>query len=303
MATTLQAESFSEVNIVERTLLDDVYSSGTILTVASTQGFSAGQTIYVGTPSREGCEKGVIQAVSSATELSLASALGLPHSRFESVVAVLGDSIHIYRSANVDGSVPVDDDFSVIATRSIDPDQQTTYYTDPSGSSSFWYKMTYYNATTSDETSLNAAPAVRGDDFGHYASLSQIRREAGFEKAYNLSDTVIDQQRRAAESEINSTLAANYTTPFSPVPASIRTLTIQLAAGLLLGQAYGEGSAASTAKLKAVRAQLAAMASRNGTVTDDSGNSLVSSGAISSYPDSSPEEGGPPRAFTADMRF
>ncbi|MGB3684955.1 MAG: phage protein Gp36 family protein [Ornithinimicrobium sp.] len=156
----------------------------------------------------------------------------------------------------MDGSVPGDGSFSVLATRSLDPDQETTYYTDSSGGSAYWYKHTYFNETTLEETSLAAANAVRGDDYSHYASLTDIRREAGFLEAHNLSDVTVDQQRRAAEAEINAKLGGTYATPFSPIPEMVRTLTIQLAAGLLLIQAYGQDSTRGKELLKQVRGEL-----------------------------------------------
>lgn len=309
MATTLNAESFADINLREHTTLNEgAAAAATTMLVASTDGFAAGQPLFVGTPARDGCEGAIVDSVTDETHLTLTAGLKLPHSKYEPVIGAIGGSIRIYRAsvtfdANLNPIVPSDDDFAVLVTRSIDADQETTYYTDPDGGSNYWYKLTYYDSTNNAETALADAVAVRGSDFGHYASLTEIRREAGLLKAYNLSDTVVDQQRAAAESEINSTLAASYTTPFDPVPADVRTLTIQLAAGFLLFHEYGQGSTLGKEKVKDARDRLKAMASRESTITDASGNSLTSSDSISSYPNSSPEEGGPPRAFTADMRF
>lgn len=297
MATTLAIPSFADVNLQERsTLSADVAVAATTINVESTQGFEINQTIFFGTPAREGCESAVVSAVTDATTLTLTSGLTLPHTRFESVVGVIGGSIHIYRAANVDGTVPVDGLFSVLATRTIDPDQQTTYYKDATGSSSYWYKLTYFDPLNNVETALADAVAVRGDDFGHYASLSEIRREAGFESAYNLSDVTVDQQRRAAESEINASLASVYTVPFNPVPEIIHTLTVQLAAGLLLLDAYGT-SGIGKAKVDAARAAIKAYASRNGSIVGNDGLSTAS-GSVSYYPDADAS-----RAFDMDMSF
>ncbi len=74
--------------------------------------------------------------------------------------------IHFYRAANVDGKVPADDLFSVLATRDIDPDQPSTYMTDSAGGSGFWYRSTYFNASTNEETALTDSEARRGQDCG-----------------------------------------------------------------------------------------------------------------------------------------
>ncbi|PPH83922.1 hypothetical protein [Rathayibacter sp. AY1D9] len=189
MATTLKIQSFVESNIRERGELAAAAPVGaTSLTVRSTEGFLPGHTIYVGALSREGCERVVIANATDPTVLTLLTPLTLNHSQFEPVTSVVGDLIHIYRAANIDGSVPADDFFTVLATRNIDPDQLSSYYTDAGGSSAFWYRSTYYNATTNDETALSNSDPVRGDDFGHYATIAAIRSEAGFGQAHNLSD-------------------------------------------------------------------------------------------------------------------
>lgn len=298
MSTTLAIESFSENNIRERSKLSEGAEVGAqVLAFENTQGFESGDIIYVGQLSREGCEKAVIDTVDSATAVSLVSPLELPHSRYEPLTSVVGDKIHIYRAANVNGSVPVDGAFSVVATREIDPDQLSTYYTDSSGNSNYWYRYTYYNEITLAETDLDESEARRGDDFGHYASLSEIRKEAGFDNALNLSDTVIDQQRRIAESEINGALGGKYTVPFAPVPERIHTLTIQLAAALLVANAY-RGTARGQAELKAARALLDDYRNGDQTITDENGTAITTGEGISSWPDNSA-----PRAFEMGVRF
>lgn len=297
MSTTLNIESFSDINLKERSIITSGAAKGaTTLTLASVAGYAVGDILYLGELSREGCEKVIIQSISGLV-VTLTAATAHDHAAYTPVVSVLGDLIHIYRAANVDGTVPADNAFTVLATRSIDPDQLSTYYTDSSGSSSYWYRFTYYNATTLAETDLTDSLAVRGDDFGHYASLSEIRAEAGFSNNYNLKDTFIDQQRRAAEAEINTALASAYTVPFTTVPEIIRTLTIQLAAGLLLQDQYGSGSTKGSAKLKAARDQLKAMQNREQTITGEDGASIAT-GEISYYPTANES-----RAFTMDDVF
>lgn len=287
MSTTLNIESFGDINLQgqPRTALTVAANVGdTTITVDDTQDYATGGIIYLGALSRSGCEEAAVASVANATTLNLSSPLALPHARFDQVLGVLGDKINIYRAPNVDGNVPADVAFSVIATRQIDAENRSTYYIDSAGSSDYWYKFTYYNATSSDETDLGDSVAVRGDDFGHYASLTEIRSEAKFENAVNLKDSAVDQQRRAAETEINTSLAATYKTPFTPVPDYIHTLTIQLAAGLLMDYAYNGASPSATAKIKAARAQIMTLQSQTGTINDASGNSLSTS-TITSYPD------------------
>lgn len=298
MSTTLILESFSDINIRERSLLTSGASVGdTELVLESTQGFNDGDVVYIGQLSREGCEKAVIASVDSGTSVTLTAGLELAHARFEAVSSVVGNRIRIYRADNVDGSVQPIASFTVLVDREIDPDQQTTYYNDPVGTSDHWYRYTYYNPTTQDETPLEESPVTRGDDFRHYASLSEIRKEAGFSNAINLSDIVIDQQRRAAESEINTALSSRYLTPFNPVPEIIHTLTIQLAAGLLLQNAY-RGTDRGKDKLKAARDLIHALQVGDQTITDETGNAITNGEGIASWPGEDA-----PRAFVMGDRF
>jgi|GEM_PF-5332859 len=298
MSTTLQADSFSRNNIRERTsLVEGVPEGASAIKVASTQGYEAGSIIYVGELAREQCEKAVVESLADGMTVSLVSPLKYPHAAFADVTGVLGDLVHFYRAANVDGKVPADDQFTVLATRDIDPDQPSTYMTDTSGGSEFWYRSTYFNATTNEETALDAVEARRGQDWGNYCSLDEIRDEAGFTSAFNLNDSLIFQHRRSAQSEINTALGSVYTVPFKPVPEIIRTLTIKLAAGMLLQSAYGERSSQASLKLKEARDQIKAMQDRDQTISDEEGHSIAG-GGITSWPGEDQ-----PRAFHMGDRF
>lgn len=299
MGTVVRADSFAPTNLQEHTELSASAPAGaTSIQVTSTQGYVANSILYVGQLSRETCEKATVSAVTNATTLALNSALKLDHASSESVWSVVGSHLRIYRAADVDGTVPPDDAFSVLATREIDADQTSTYYNDPTGSSAYWYRITYYDPDSQAETPLSEAPAFRGDDFGHYCSLPQIRTEAGFTNALNLRDSDIDQQRRAAEREINSALGSRYTVPFDPVPGLINTITIQLAAGLLMADAYGSSSPNVVAKLKDVRAQLQALHDGLQVIPGLDGTPLETAGDVRFYPDESA-----PRAFSREQTF
>lgn len=299
MSTTLQIESFSDANLADQpqsNLTAAAAADATSLVVESTEGFGAGQVAYVGLLSREGCEQVSISAAASATELTLDGGLKLSHGRSEPVTVVMGNQIRIYRAANVDGTAPGVGSFAVLATRTIDAEKETTYYTDSTGSADFWYRYTYFNPITEAETDLDDSIPVRGDDFGHYASVSEIRKEAGFDGAQNLSDVDIDAQRRNAESEINSTLGTRYTVPFSPVPEMVHTLTVQLGAALLWDR-YLKGTSKGRDALKDVRARISSYVTGQSLV-DDGGSSIATGDKVSSWPDESAY-----RAFTMEDRF
>lgn len=271
MPTTLKFQSFALSNIRERSsLLSDALAGASVLQVASNAGYAASDIVYVGDLGREDCEKAVILSVSGANTVTLTAPLGLKHKAFSAVTSVLGGHIRIYRAINVNDLPPALNAFSVFATRVIDADQPDTYYTDSTGSANYWYRYTYFNETTLAETVLDEFWPMRGDDFGHYASLDLIRKEAGFENATRLSDVDVDVQRRAAEAEINSKLGSFFpTVPFvKPVPDIIRTITIKLAAGLLLNNAYGETSKAGAGRIGDARDMIESLQTRQSSTGD-----------------------------------
>ena len=291
MATTLRAESVATTNIRERSQLAAAATAGaTSITVQSTDGFSTNMPIVIGKPAQEGAELAIVASVSSATQITLTAALARSHAVYEPVTGLLGRKLRIHRAPNVDGTTPADSAFAALNSRTLDVDQTSTYYIDSEGSADYWYKLTYFNDTTLEETDLAEARAFRGDDFGHYASLSEIRKKAGFDGAANLGDDRIDMERRAAEAEINTALSGYYTVPFTkPVPEQVHSLTIQLAAGLLLLAVYGSAHAQGKELVKSARESLQALRASGGTLADTP-EAAATSGTISSWPDDSTEE-------------
>lgn len=303
MSTTLQLESFVTSNIRETgALSDDAAAAVATIKLRSTDGFAADDIIYIGVLGREGCEKAVIQSVDDHTTLTLVTALGLRHTAFEPVTSVLGDRIRIYRAPNVDGTEPDVGTFNELTSRTIDPDQPSTYYTDPDGSSDYWYRYTYTNVDTGDETDLADSEPSRGDDFGHYASLEDIKQAAGFENNPNLKASYIDYHRRSAEAEVNTTLGGIYTTPFTaPIPDLIQTITTQLAAGLLLQDAFRGSSTLGDTRVREARTMLDALREGSSTLASAEATNLVSP-TVSSWPNDTTattdvEDGGGKRMF------
>lgn len=297
MATTLQIDSFPSNIIRERSQLSSATAPGdTTLNVDDSAGFAAADIIYVGNLGSETCEKAVVASVNAATTITLSEPLGLAHAASEPVTKVMGDKIKIYRAPNVDGWVPSPDSFTVQVTREIDADNSSTYWRDSSGSSAYWYCFTNFNETTLEET--DRSKPIRGDDFGHYASINEIKSEAGFAGNLNLKDSVVDQQRRAAESEINASLSGTYSVPFDPAPDIVRTLTIQLAAALLRLQAYGE-TADTKQRLADVRAKIQLYSDGDLTLTGEDGSALSDGDQVSGYPDSDY----PPRMFSVRDQY
>lgn len=294
MATTINIDSYDDINLKqETTLAAPVLAGATQLSVVSSADFAVDDHVIVGNICRDGAEMASVASITNGTTITLSAALNVAHSASEPLTAVIGDVARIYRAPYVEGQLPDDASFTQLVDRALEVDQPSTYYRDPDGSSAYWYRYTYASSTGTDETEPMAA--IRGDDFGHYASLSEIRKAAGFVNAVNLQDSAIDIQRRTAEAEINSTFASAYTTPFVPVPGLINTLTIQLAAALLRDAAFHTSQTA--AEVKAAR-QAIATAVASGQITDGDGTSLSTGAQVGYAPDETA-----PRAFWMGQVF
>lgn len=203
-------------------------ATATTLPVSNTQGFSVNDFIIIGKIGSERAEIRKITEITDATNLKV-ELLKLGKQKGDPVTKIAFDKRRLYRSTAKDGT------YTLLQTKDIEVDNPMgTYFEDLGGSSSYWYKCTYFNSLTGTETSLDDAEAVQGGDVQHYASIYQIKRMAGFEENYAISPVLISDFRDAAENEINSRVVSVYSVPFSSVPPLITHITSLLAAGMLL---------------------------------------------------------------------
>lgn len=290
MSATLKIDNYGSLNLKESTQLDADYAAGiNAFTLKSTLNYQANDFVILGQLGAEGCELMTIQSVAAQVATMTANSK-LLHKRFDAFTSLFGNQINVYRAINVDGTQPLDGAFTLLTTVAIDPDQNYTTYTDAGGGSNYWYKFTYTNSISAAETSLADSMAARGGGYGHYTTVDDIRREAGFTNNANITDAVINSRRIDAEDEINSELTGIYTVPFgSPAPRVINNITKLLAAGYLLLAEYGAVTTGSNkegnAKITEARGMLDSLKSRKLLLTDASGNSMAVSAAVTSWPD------------------
>lgn len=231
MSQTIKLPNFNSLNNrnSEKTrLAGDTVVGATSLTVQNNNGIVPNLFLLIGL---EGAEKSEIRAVSAATGATLITTLALSFEHFynDPVTVLFGNQIKVYRAPNVDGNKPADNAFLYLATVDIEADQGTTTYTDPSGSSAWWYKSTYFNSLLTLETSLADTIAVRGGGFGNYVSIDAIRQEAGFKNNVNVTDSLIDEKRQTAQDEVNSSLYGVYAVPFAAPNGIIKNITLMIA--------------------------------------------------------------------------
>lgn len=250
MSAILQADNFSTTNILDSTRLSaEAIVGATSITVENGHEFDANAYVLFGNHT-DASEVAVV-ASRTGNSVTLSSALKLNHAAGTTLRVLFGNQIRFYRASNVDGSIPGNDAFSAIGIVTIDSDESGTVYTDTDGGSDYWYKYTFRNEVTTNETSLDNAVATRGGGVGNYTSPPELRFRAGLNGNTNISDGSIYRYQRAAQEEINSTLKGHYVVPFErPVNAIIKDITELIAGGQLIQDIFRSTSqsAAQTGK-------------------------------------------------------
>lgn len=297
MSATLQLDNFGDQNVYEISQLEaDSAVNDTDFTIENPQNFAANNYLFLGRRGSEGSE--LLSILSLASNVLSASSGALrPHMRFDEALHLFGNKIKLYRAPNVDGTQPSDDNFTAVTsgTIDIDTDQLYTEFVDANGSSDYWYKYTYYNPVNDIETPLEDSSSERGGSVGIYASISEIREEAGIQNNRYISNSRVNDARKAAQDEVHSKLSGLYTLPFNtPVNSIINRVVKILAAGFLLTTNYGVVNALSTNngdnKVKEARDLLQKLSTKELVLTDVTGTetSLPGSGrSFGGWPDGS----------------
>jgi hypothetical protein len=215
---------------------DIVAGSSVAVPVLSSDGVSEGDFIVFG---YEGNELAELCQVSGTTATSITvAALKFNHKGGEPFVVYRFNQRKFYGSATADGSyVELTADGSPKDISVDDPQGTILEY---SGTEYAYFKATYYNSLTTDETDPADSDAVSGDQNGRYASLYAIRKHAGLAGNPRYSDLRLETKRRQAENEINSAIAAKYVLPLAEVPGLISQICELLAAGYIDYEEFGK---------------------------------------------------------------
>lgn len=302
---TLTLPNFSSINILEEFQLSaDAAAGQAIVAFLNAQNANVNDYIVLN-PSQETSEYRQVLSLSGQNVTFTANLL-LQHRNHERAIRIFGNQIRVYRAANVDGTPPADSVFKangVLGTVTLDVDQSTSYYTDNVGGSDWWYKFTYYNPTTSLETDISLAEAVRGGGWGHYVSIADVVDEAGLSKLTTLDQGQVAARRAEAESEIKGKLAsAGYSLPLQTAtgayftPPLIENIARLLTAGYLLSKNFGTtkpGSAKDGKSKSDLAMQKLAEIQLNDTILLDSNEQpLTKATLLDGWPDDTTKDDG-----------
>lgn len=236
---TLQAPTEDFIKI-ERSELgaDATAGSNVTLTLTDNNGFANAAFIAIGHEGNELCElEQINQVVSGNTDVRVAT-LKFNHFKGEPVTVYRYNKRKFYGAISATGSfTELTADGSPALIQVDDPVGTTLEYT---GSTYTYFKATYYNSTTSEETDDDDAEAVLADESLRYAALYAIRKHAGLAGNPRYSDAQLEVKRKQAENEMNSALAAKYILPLTEVPPLLGQICELLAAGYIDYEEFGK---------------------------------------------------------------
>lgn len=288
--------------IIERTRLaaDVVAGSDVTLELENNDGMADNTFLAIGEMGSELCELQQINAtVSGDTDVQVAT-LKFSHSKGEPVVVLRYNQRKFYGATSATGTFT--ELTSEGSPKDIQVDDPNGTLLEYAGDVYTYFKSTYYNSETAEETDVDDAEAVLGDESLRYATIYAIRKHAGLQGNAFYSDFRIETKRKQAESEINSVLYAKYVLPLTEVPPLIGQICELLAAGYIHFEEFGqEGEGVKW--LGEARALLKAI--RNGTqvligVDGQELTRLSASGRLEGTPNDGTEEGA---SFTIDQKF
>lgn len=295
----------------ERSLLtaDSASGSTTFITVANTDGFAANDYLVVGVEGSEAAE--LCKIVSIAGFNITVDTLKQNHLKDEPIVKFRYNKRKFYGSTTAGGSYTELTGYGSPVTIGVD-DPQGSLIEYTGGEGYIYFKSTYWNTTTSEESNLTDANEVLADESVRYCSIYAIKKQAGLTQNPYITDGLIETYRKRAENEVDSYLNARYILPLTnssgnpEIPFVIENCTTLLAAGYMDYQEFGKdgegvkwlGEARSLLK----KLQTAGGQQLLGADKVEMQTRLLSN-SVQSYPDTVDNENGPDRKFTMRQKF
>ena len=231
-----------DIVLGEKTTLNTDEASGqSTLSVSNHQGLTTDDYIIIGEIGSETAELKKISSTSTSSgahTVTIDIVTSFEHYNDESITKVRYNQRKFYRSSTETGTYSHLSAEGSPVTIQVDAPEGTEFE-DSSGTSTSWYKATYYNSTTSSESSLDDAVAVRAGDAEHYTSIYKIKSEAGFKNNPYIDSELVDRYRTEAESQAEGAVIGIYQLPFSSTPKLFQHIVTLLAAGVLLSKEYG----------------------------------------------------------------
>lgn len=287
----------------------DVSAGSTVsVTLTNGEGYAANDWLVMGYEGSENAE--LCQIASITGNVAVISTLRLAHKADEPVVKYRYNKRKFYGCTTATGNFTELTSYGSPVTIGVDdPQGAILEYTGSEGYT--YFKATYYNSTTTDESNIADADAVLADESLRYCSIYAIKKQAGLNNNPYIVDGDVETYRKRAENEVNSYIISRYTLPLvngdgtSEIPWMIENITTLLAAGYMDWQEFGEdgngkkwlGEARSL--LKKIQDGSQSLIGLDGVQMTEVD---VLSG-VQSYPSSVDNTDGPTQQFTMRQQF
>lgn len=280
---------------------DVTAGAGIVIPVANSNGFAVNDYIVVGPEGSEQAELTIITAVATG---QITATLLQAHGALEPIVKYRYNKRKFYGALTATGSYSeLTGDGSPVTIKVGDPQGTLLEYT--AGDGYAYFKATYYNSTTLEESNIADAEAVQADESLRYCSLYAIAHQAGLTNNPYITDGMLETYRKRAENEVRSIIMTRYILPLPEVPAIIENATTLLAAGYMDYKEFGsEGEGVKW--LGEARGILNSI--KNGTQRLIGADETelpyhTTSSQVQSYPNDVDAEGGQPQYFGMNKEF
>jgi hypothetical protein len=189
----------------ETRLTSGVADGATSSTVENNTGFSTNDYVVFGTPGEELTEIVKLTSVTGTTTIGHTTGPVFAHAARTSVTLIKYNQAKIYSATSEDGS------YSLVSTVNLTLDQDATVYDDTTGTSSTWYKIKYYNATTTGLSSFSVAVLGTGyTDDSLFTMTEEVMDEFGDSGGKDLTLDEVHRQLRAGVRRITTELFKTY---------------------------------------------------------------------------------------------
>lgn len=215
---------------------DATAGSEVAISVINSEEFAVDDYVVVGIEGSEGAEMCQVTEVTAGT-IKVAT-LALNHKRDEPVTKYRYNQRKFYGATSATESfTELVGSGSPVTIKVTDSQGATLEYVGNEGYT--YFKATYYNSTTTDETAIGDSTAVQANETARYTSIYAIRKHAGILGNPYYSDERVEAKRAQAENEINSWIYNKYVLPLAEVPALISYICETLAAGFVDYEEFG----------------------------------------------------------------
>lgn len=225
---------------------DTASGSNVSLPVYGNEGILQNSFLVIGVEGTDTCEIQQVNAsITPGTSVQVAQLL-FSHKQDEPVRVFRYNQRKFYGSLTQNGSYSHLNAYGSPKTIQVtDPQGTLLEYTGTEGY--IYFKSTYFNSATFEETDINDAVAVYANEVARYTTLEAIRRQAGMMDNPFMTDGILEIYRTRAENEVDSQLMTKYSLPLTrasdsvqEVPAIIENATMLLAAGYMDYREYGK---------------------------------------------------------------